>query len=174
MNVRNKLSKWAEERISQRILYVLIGVIALVFVLFFSVGFYTPFAGDPSFNAPLFTGVLLIFMWILFGLAVLTMVVSLIRTARTMSVKQRVVNGIPTYKISIAVFDTTLLCLVLSFMFGSSHPMVINGANYTDKFWLKVSDMFVTSSIVLLLVAIAVTAFGATRYYRKKNKNANV
>ena len=55
MNVRNKLSKWAEERISQRILYVLIGIIALVFVLFFSVGFYTPFAGDPSFNAPLFT-----------------------------------------------------------------------------------------------------------------------
>ena len=51
MNVKNKLSKWAEERISQRILYVLIGVIALVFVLFFSVGFYTPFAGDPSFNA---------------------------------------------------------------------------------------------------------------------------
>ena len=86
MNVKNKLSKWAEERISQRILYVLIGVIALVFVLFFSVGFYTPFAGDPSFNAPLFTDVLLIFMWILFGLAVLTMVVSLIRTARTMSV----------------------------------------------------------------------------------------
>jgi hypothetical protein len=52
--------------------------------------------------------------------------------------------------------------------------MLINGANYTDTFWLKVSDMFVTSSIVLLLVAIAVTAFGATRYYRKKNKNANV
>ncbi|MBF1442541.1 MAG: hypothetical protein HXN58_02260 [Prevotella pallens] len=174
MNVRNKLSKWAEERISQRILYVLIGVIALVFVLFFSVGFYTPFAGDPSFNAPLFTDVLLIFMCILFGLAVLTMVVSLIRTARTMSVKQRMVNGIPTYKISIAVFGTTLLCLVLSFVFGSSRPMLINGANYTDTFWLKVSDMFVTSSIVLLLVAIAVTAFGATRYYRKKNKNANV
>ena len=174
MNVRNKLSKWAEERISQRILYVLIGVIALVFVLFFSIGFYTPFAGDPSFNAPLFTDVLLIFMWILFGLAVLTMVVSLIRTARTMSVKQRVVNGIPTYKISIAVFGTTLFvpCVVVCLRFFSSYAY--NGANYTDTFWLKVSDMFVTSSIVLLLVAIAVTAFGATRYYRKKNKNANV
>ena len=123
MNVRNKLSKWAEERISQRILYVLIGVISLVFVLFFSVGFYTPFAGDPSFNAPLFTDVLLIFMWILFGLAVLTMVVSLIRTARTMSVKQRVVNGIPTYKISIAVFGTTLFvpCVVVCLRFFSSY-----------------------------------------------------
>ncbi|MFC2276731.1 MAG: hypothetical protein ACFNLG_05655 [Prevotella nigrescens] len=174
MNVKNKLSKLAEERISQRILYVLIGVIALVFVLFFSVGFYTPFAGDPSFNAPLFTDVLLIFMWALFGLAVFAMVLSLIHSARTISGKQRIVNGIPTYRISVAVFGTTLLCLVLSFMFGSSHPMVINGANYTDKFWLKVSDMFVTSSIVLLLFAIVVTVFGATRYYRKKNKNANV
>ena len=168
MNVKNKLSKLAEERISQRILYVLIGVISLVFVLFFSVGFYTPFAGDPSFNAPLFTDVLLIFMWILFGLAVLTMVVSLIRTARTMSVKQRVVNGIPTYKISIAVFGTTLLCLVLSFVFGSSESMVINGTTYADKFWLKASDMFVISSLVLLLVAIGASVFGATRYYRKR------
>ena len=174
MNVKNKLSKLAEERISQRVLYVLIGVIALVFVLFFSVGFYTPFAGDPSFNAPLFTDVLLIFMWALFGLAVFAMVLSLIHSARTISGKQRIVNDIPTYRISVAVFGTTLLCLVLSFMVGSSHPMVINGANYTDKFWLKVSDMFVTSSIVLLLFAIAVTVFGATRYYRKKNKNANV
>ena len=113
-------------------------------------------------------------MWILFGLAVFAMVLSLIHSARTISGKQRIVNGIPTYRISVAVFGTTLLCLVLSFMFGSSHPMVINGANYTDKFWLKVSDMFVTSSIVLLLFAIAVTVFGATRYYRKKNKNANV
>ena len=59
MNVRNKLSKWAEERISQRILYVLIGIIALVFVLFFSVGFYTPICWRPFFNAPLFTDVLL-------------------------------------------------------------------------------------------------------------------
>ena len=122
MNVKNKLSKLAEERISQRILYVLIGVIALVFVLFFSVGFYTPFAGDPSFNAPLFTDVLLIFMWILFGLVVFAMVLSLIHSARTISGKQRIVNGIPTYRISVAVFGTTLLCLVLSFMVGSSHP----------------------------------------------------
>ena len=168
MNLKNRFAKLAEERISQRILYVLIGVIALVFVLFFSVGFYTPFAGDPSFNAPLFTDVLLIFMWILFGLAVFAMVLSLIHSARTISGKQRVVNGIPTYKITIAVFGTTFLCLVLSFLFGSSDSMVINGTTYADKFWLKASDMFVTSSLVLLLAAIGASVFGATRYYRKR------
>lgn len=168
MNLKNKFAKLAEERISQRILYVLIGIAALVFVLFFSVGFYAPFAENPAFNAPLLTDALIVFMWILLGLTVLVMLLSVFHTVKTISVKQRVVNGIPTYKITIAVFGTTFLCLVLSFLFGSSESMVINGATYADKFWLKASDMFVTSSLVLLLAAIGASVFGATRYYRKR------
>lgn len=168
MNLKNKFAKLAEERISQRVLYVLIGIAALVFVLFFSVGFYAPFAENPAFNAPLLTDALIVFMWILLGLTVLVMLLSVFHTVKTISVKQRVVNGIPTYKITIAVFGTTFLCLVLSFLFGSSESMVINGATYADKFWLKASDMFVTSSLVLLLAAIGASVFGATRYYRKR------
>ena len=168
MNLKNRFAKLAEERISQRVLYVLIGIVALVFVLFFSVGFYAPFAENPAFNAPLLTDALIIFMWILLGLTVLVMLLSVFHTVKTISVKQRVVNGIPTYKITIAVFGTTFLCLVLSFVFGSSESMVINGATYADKFWLKASDMFVTSSLVLLLAAIGASVFGATRYYRKR------
>lgn len=168
MNLKNRFAKLAEERISQRVLYVLIGIAALVFVLFFSVGFYAPFAENPAFNAPLLTDALIVFMWILLGLTVLVMLLSVFHTVKTISVKQRVVNGIPTYKITIAVFGTTFLCLVLSFLFGSSDSMVINGATYADKFWLKASDMFVTSSLVLLLAAIGASVFGATRYYRKR------
>ena len=168
MNLKNRFAKLAEERISQRVLYVLIGIAALVFVLFFSVGFYAPFAENPAFNAPLLTDALIVFMWILLGLTVLVMLLSVFHTVKTISVKQRVVNGIPTYKITIAVFGTTFLCLVLSFLFGSSESMVINGATYADKFWLKASDMFVTSSLVLLLAAIGASVFGATRYYRKR------
>lgn len=168
MNLKNRFAKLAEERISQRVLYVLIGIAALVFVLFFSVGFYAPFAENPAFNAPLLTDALIVLMWILLGLTVLVMLLSVFHTVKTISVKQRVVNGIPTYKITIAVFGTTFLCLVLSFVFGSSDSMVINGTTYADKFWLKASDMFVTSSLVLLLAAIGVSVFGATRYYRKR------
>ena len=168
MNLKNRFAKLAEERISQRVLYVLIGIVALVFVLFFSVGFYAPFAENPAFNAPLLTDALIVFMWILLGLTVLVMLLSVFHTVKTISVKQRVVNGIPTYKITIAVFGTTFLCLVLSFVFGSSDSMVINGTTYADNFWLKASDMFVTSSLVLLLAAIGASVFGATRYYRKR------
>lgn len=168
MNLKNKFAKLAEERISQRVLYVLIGIAALVFVLFFSVGFYAPFAENPAFNAPLLTDALIVFMWILLGLTVLAILLSVFHTVKAISVKQRVVNGIPTYKITIAVFGTTFLCLVLSFIFGSSESMVINGTTYADKFWLKASDMFVTSSLILLLAAIGASVFGATRYYRKR------
>ncbi|GAB6975350.1 hypothetical protein [Prevotella falsenii] len=168
MKLKNRFANLAEERISQRVLYVLTGIAALIFVLFFSVGFYVPLAENPAFNAPLLTDALIVFMWILFGLTVLVMLLSVFHTVKTISVKQRVVNGIPTYRITTVVFGTTFVCLVLSFVFGSSDSMVINGATYADKFWLKASDMFVTSSLVLLLAAIGVTVFGATRYYRKR------
>ena len=44
---------------------------------------------------------------------------------------------------------------------------MVNGENFTDSFWLRITDMFVNSSLLLLVLAAGVVAFGATRYYRK-------
>ena len=62
----------------------------------------------------------------------------------------------------------TALILVLTFIFGSTQAMIVNGQNFTDGFWLRMTDMFVNSSLLLLILAAGVVVFGATRYYRKE------
>ena len=48
--------------------------------------------------------------------------------------------------------------------------MMVNGAHFTDAFWLRVTDMFVNTSLSLLVIAAGVVIFGATRYYRKEHQ----
>ena len=53
------LVKMDEERISQRILYVMVGLVVAVFLCFYLIGFDEPFAADSSFNAPMLTDLLI-------------------------------------------------------------------------------------------------------------------
>ena len=65
----SNIRHWPTERISQRVLYLLITLAAVVFVLFYGIGYDRPFADNPSFNAPLFTDLLLSLMLVLILLA---------------------------------------------------------------------------------------------------------
>lgn len=47
------LKSWGTERLSQRLLYILVGVSAVVFALFYLVGYDLPFDENPDFNAPI-------------------------------------------------------------------------------------------------------------------------
>ena len=63
------LKSWGTERLSQRLLYILVGVSAVVFALFYLVGYDLPFDENPDFNAPLFTDVLIVLMVLVLLLA---------------------------------------------------------------------------------------------------------
>ena len=162
------LVKMDEERISQRILYVMVGLVVAVFLSFYLIGFDEPFAADSSFNAPMLTDLLIGFMWFLFGIAVVAAGIAAVRSVRLARNNERLSNGVPARKITTIVYGTTFLCLVLTFVFGSAKTMIINGQNFSDTFLLRISDMFVNSSLFLLLCAAGVVIFGATRYYRKE------
>lgn len=159
------------EKISQRVFYILIGVAVAVFGAFFLIGYDMPFDDNPDFNAPLFTDALILIMWLMLGIAIVLAVWAAVKEYRTDKADSAVVNGIPCGKIRRFVWAGTLLLLILSFALGASAPLLVNGANYEDWLWLKVSDMFVCSSLALLAVAIVAVVFGATRYIRKESKN---
>ena len=63
-------------------------------------------------------------------------------------------NGIPVRRILLGVGGGLAVCLLLTFLLGSSQPMRINGANFADTLWLKAADMFVNTSFVLLVIAV--------------------
>ena len=131
----HNLTAWPTERLSTRVLYVLVGIIGVVFILFWLVGFSLPFDDAPNFTAPLFTNLLLALMYIL----------------------------------SYTIVFTTIASLLLFFLVGSSQPMRINGISYTDSFWLKVSDMFIYTSLLMIIAGMCVVAYGATKYNRKND-----
>ena len=165
----HKLASWPAERLSSRVLFVLIGIVCVVFLLFWLVGFDLPFDDDPNFTAPLFTNLLLALIYILTLLAVGMGVWSLLRTLKVRGKSESIDNNIPIRKISYAVVFTTLGSMLLFFSAGSSQPMTINGVSYTDSFWLKMSDMFVCTSLFMIAAGVAVVIYCATKYNRKRN-----
>lgn len=161
--------KKSAEQVSQRIFYILIALAVLVFGLFFLVGYDMPFEENPDFNAPLFTDVLIGLMWLFLvggiGLAIYSMWKDY-RGSRS----EAVVNGVLVRRIFRITWIGLLALLVLTFALGSSAPMLINGENYADWLWLKLSDMFVITSLLMLLAGMGAVIFGATRYIRKVKK----
>lgn len=165
----SKSKNKSAEQVSQRIFYILIALAVLVFGLFFLVGYDMPFEENPDFNAPLFTDVLIGLMWLFLvggiGLAIYSMWKDY-RGSRS----EAVVYGVPVRRIFRITWIGLLALLVLTFALGSSAPMLINGENYADWLWLKLSDMFVITSLLMLLAGMGAVIFGATRYIRKVKK----
>ena len=151
-------------------MYILVGVSAVVFALFYLVGYDLPFDENPDFNAPLFTDVLIVLMVLVLLLALCMIGFSAWRSHRSGSRQDAVVNGVPASKIARITWFSTLGLLVIGFAVGSSTPMLVNGNDYNDWFWLKLSDMFVLASVILLIAAIGAVLFGVTRYVRKERK----
>lgn len=164
------IKSWQTEKISQRVFYVLIGLAVLIFALFFLVGYDLPFEENPDFNAPLFTDCLIGLMWILLLMALGLSVYSIVKGYRLTVKQEKMSNGIPENKIFRIVWLSTLAILVITFLVGSSAPMLINGNEFGDWVWLKISDMFVTTSILMLVAAFGAVIFGATRYIRKDRR----
>lgn len=166
-DISHKASTKSLKHLPSRVLYVLVGVIAVVFVLFWLVGFGRPYDEDPNFNAPLFTDAVIVLMIVMVVCSMALAVWAMVRHVRTVGRSESRENNIPTRKISYIVAGGTFLLLLLTFALGSSAPMKINGAAFTDTVALKLSDMFISSSIVLIVAAIAAVVYGSTKYIRK-------
>ena len=110
---------------------------------------------------------LLGFMWGLLAITTTASIVAVARGIRRANRSEGMTNGIPARRITYTTYGITALILLLTFVFGSTQTMMVNGENFTDSFWLRITDMFVNSSLLLLVLAAGVVAFGATRYYRK-------
>ena len=139
----SNISRKPTERISQTVFYVIIGLIAVTFALFYLVGYNTQSVEDPSFVSPMLTDVILVLMIVLLAAAAVV-------------------------KISTITFGVTFAVLLLTFIFGSTDSMMINGHQFTDVVSLKLTDMFVATSIVMIVLAIGAMVFGYTRYIRKE------
>lgn len=162
--------RWATEKISQMVLYIIIGISAIVFALFYLVGYNMQSVENPSFNAPLLTDALLILMIVLLIVAAIIGVAAVVIGLKKRDSGDKVINGVPAAKISMLTFGITFVLLLATFIFGSTDSMMINGHQFTDVIALKLTDMFVQTSIIMIVLAVCAVIFGYTRYIRKGKK----
>ena len=97
--------------------------------------------------------------WLLYVMLLLTVVVTIVTVVRAWLHRDKssdVQNRIPVARIRYAAIGTVVVCLLLTYLFGSSSPLDINGVQYANPFWLKLSDMFLYTVIFLIIVAAAI------------------
>ena len=107
------------------------------------------------FVSPLVADIMLWLMYITVVVAVIVTIVSVMRTLRQRTKDEEVVNGVPRTRLAWIVGVAFLLCLVLTFLLGSSEPVRTNGELFTDMFWLKATDMFIYTSLILIIGCFA-------------------
>lgn len=105
--------------------------------------------------SPLIADIMLWLMYIASTVAIVVTVVSVVRTVRLRTKDDEVVNGVPRTRMAWVVVIAFLLCLVLTFVLGSSEPIRTNGELFTDTFWLKAADMFIYTSLILIIGCFA-------------------
>lgn len=146
-----KLKQLSAYGISRLVLYVVLGVAAVVYGLFLLVGYSMPSDVNPSFTAPLLTPLLIGFVELMVVVAIAIAV--WMGLARVRSIKSRKAGSITSVRIMLGVALGTIVLLLLSFALGSTAPIMANGTTYTDGLWLRVADMFICSGAVLIVVA---------------------
>lgn len=150
--------------------WIIIGLIAIsavIFLAFWMVGYDMPYEEDADFNAPLLTDMLLGYIYLMVVVAIGVTAYSVVHGIRTRGRQGYSENGVAAGHITIATWVFTVLLLVISFALGSTEPIKVNGKDFCEGIWLRLSDMFIISSGVMILLAILAVAFGMSGYSRR-------
>lgn len=141
---------------------------AVVFLAFWLVGFDMPYEEDTDFNAPLLTDLLMGYTYLLLAAAAGVTVCSAIHGIRTRGKQGSTENGVPAARITAATWGVTAALLIVTFACASTSPIKVNGNEYAETLWLRLSDMLIFSSCVMILLATMAVAFGMSGYSRRK------
>ena len=116
-----------------------------------------------------------VILWLIYAtiiIVAIVMVLSVVRSLRNRTDSIAESNRVPRRRIAYGVAITTLLFLTIACLAGSSTPIIINGISYTDRFWLKTTDGLITVSLIMMVVAACLVAFGLSginsRIHQKK------
>ena len=94
-------------------------------------------------------------MYIAVAAAIGVTLLSVMKTLRQRTKDDEIINGVPQTRIAWTVAGAFVACLVVTYLLGSSAPIVTNGQLFADTFWLKVTDMFIYTTIILIIGCFA-------------------
>lgn len=165
-----RIPGWPKGDASRKVLYLLVTVTVVIFTLFYCVGYSHPWNEDPDFIEPRLTKTLIIFVFLVLVLAVAVTVWAVIAAMRKRGRNENTSHKVPVSLISFCVVALTAILLGVSFAIGSSSAITVNGKEYEEQGWLKAADMFVITSLMLMVIATATVALAAIKSYLNNRK----
>ena len=108
-------------------------------------------------------------LYVIYGLLAVAAALTVWSVVRSMlrSRKGAVEWGIPVRTIGWLIVVGVAVCLVLTFALADVRPLSINGRLFVDGMWLRVADMLINTSLVLIIVAVLGVVFGVSGLSRK-------
>ena len=143
------------EKVSLIVLCIQLAIVVIVFGAFCLVGYRQPWDINPDYNAPRLTSWLLMLMAVLLGIALLSVAWSVVHAWRHLPLSGRDIDGKAPFRGAILAGTLTTVAMVVTVFCSSSQALIVNGQCYTNGLWLRMADMFVSTSAVLLMAAFA-------------------
>lgn len=111
-----------------------------------------------------------VMLWLMYALLLVASGVTLwsvVHSLRKRSREQSPTRGVPARPVAYAAAGLLVGTMILSFLLASTRPLLINGEVFDDTFWLRVTDMFIWTLIVMLTVAVAGVLIGMSGLSRR-------
>lgn len=156
------------EKISKYLLYGLFGVSALIFVLFFIIGFGNQYDADPTKNAPALTDVVIVWSIILSVVAFVGMIVAYI-----MYIKQHGLEKSLFY-----TWGLPIVTLIIGAIIGFSNrqdTLLINGHQWntpedSPEPFKHAGEIIISDASIISIIILAVLAIAAIIWSLVKRK----
>ena len=118
------------------------------------------------YESPLFVEILIIGIYVLLAATLLLAVWSMLRSLRLRDHQPKTM-GIPAGKIAWGVFAMMTGLLITTCLLADTSFIYINGKAYDDPVWLRISDMLINTSAILIIVAVICVIAGAMSLGRR-------
>lgn len=155
-------------RISAAVLYASVALIAVVFGAFFLFGTDSIYGGMLSPVASMLTDAVIINVYILIAAATALAAWSMARSMKNSSEIIDKGNLINSTRIKRGIFAFVCLCLVITFAISPDEPININGTVFNNRLLLKMTDMFINTTLILVTVATGGLFYGMSGHIRKR------
>ena len=155
------------EKLSKYVLTACTAVIVLAFVLFFTVGYDNP-VGD--YNEPQLTELIIYLMYGLTAVAAVLSVWSVVKSIKeNMGYSGEDLSGVPGGKISFVSLLIMVASLVIGYVCGLGETeFTAADGTVTSAGMVTVSDMFIISIYILMIIATLCVAVNMTGIFKKK------
>lgn len=149
------------EKISKYVLTGLMAISIIIFILFFTIGYDTPYEENPKMNNPQLLDALCIWTYILIAAAAIFMLCSFI-----MFISQHGLNKSVMY-----TWGLPILSIAIGAGIGvsnQSETLIINGKEWNDSTGIILTDASMVSIAILAVIAVGVTAWSMVSEISKK------